>query len=158
MNRYVDCDESLAETLLNVVEERFPSYINLKVKLIFDLKKRIKNGAITLASIEMTNDKIKFFSKDNVAVDGYDYVLIVDKKAWELSDQDDRARLISHELQHIEIDEKGNPKLRGHELEDFYDEVARNTTKPSWKRDLAVMVEASYDLEKEPKTKYIKAK
>ena len=153
MNRYIDCDDSLVETFLNVVETRFPMYINLNVKLLFDTKKRIKNGGVVLASIETTSDKIKFFSKDNIAVDGYDYILIVDHKGWGVATPEDRVRIISHELQHIDLDESGTPKLRGHELEDFYTEVERNHLNPSWKRDLATIVVAMYDQEKELKPK-----
>jgi len=149
MNRYVDCTENLVEVFLGVVEKRFPAYADLKVKLLFDTKKRIRNGTLVLASIETANDKIKFFSKDNIAVDGYDYIIIVDLKAWEIANLSDKERLISHELQHVEIDDKGTPKLGGHDIEDFYSEVEHNKDKPTWKRDLATIATALYDQEKE---------
>lgn len=149
MNRYIDCTENLVEVFLGVVEKRYPSYADLKVKLLFDTKKRVRNGTLVLASIETANDKIKFFSKDDIAVEGYDYIIIVDLKAWEIANLADKERLISHELQHVEIDDKGTPKLGGHDIEDFYSEVENNKDNPTWKRDLATIAVALYDQEKE---------
>jgi len=147
--RYEECNESLVKVFLDVVEERFPIYQNLKFKLIFDLKKRIKAGKIVLASIELASPKIKFFSKDDVAVEGYDYILIVDKKAWELANEDDQKRLISHELRHVFIDDKGSPKIVGHEIEDFYAEIKLNEDDPEWGRKLTILVGSVYEQEKE---------
>ena len=106
-------------------------------------------GSITLASIEKASDKLRFFSKDNIAVEGYDYVLIMDQKAWELASPADRVRLISHELQHILIDEKDRLKLRDHEITDFYMEIKYNQDDPEWSRKLAVLVDDVYAQEKE---------
>lgn len=149
MNRYEDADDSLVEVFLNVVEERFPRLINLKFKLIYDLKKRIKQGKIVLASIELASPKLKFFSRDDLASEGYDYVIIVDKKAWELSSDKDKFRIISHELNHVFIDEKENLKIIGHEISDFYIELKRNEDDPEWGRNLTALVNAVYEQEKE---------
>jgi len=133
---------------LEVLQERFPVCQNFNFKLIFDTKKRIKGGKLILASIEVTSDKLKYFSKDNIAVEGYDYVLIVDMKAWELAPIADKKRLISHELRHVFIDEKGTPKVVGHEVEDFYAEIEINKDDPEWGRKLATIVEDVYEQEK----------
>lgn len=150
MNRYEECDESLVEVFMKVLEERFPAYGNLKFKLIFDTKKRISKGKVILASIEMANAKIKFFSKDDVAVDGYDYVLIVDRKAWDVAaSAKDRERLISHELRHVFVDEKGSCRIIGHEIEDFYEEIKLNQDDPEWGKKLGILVSDLYEQEKE---------
>jgi hypothetical protein len=149
MNRYADCDESLVAVFMDVLENKFPSYQNFNFKLIFDTKKRVKGGKLVLASMEIANDKIKFFSKDNVALDGYDYVLIVDRKAWELANDADKHRIISHEFKHVFIDEKGSCKLVGHEIEDFYSEIEANKDDPEWARKLATLTRDIYEQEKE---------
>lgn len=151
MNRYEDCNESLVEVFLDVLEERFQRLAYLKFKLIFDTKKRVSKGNTVLADIALTSDKIKFFTKDDIAVDGYDYVITVDKKAWELSNDKDKRRIISHELRHAFIDEKGSCKLIGHEIEDFYEELKLNQDDPEWSRTLARLVHDVYDQEKEMK-------
>jgi hypothetical protein len=151
--RYIDCNEDLVRVFLDIVEERFPSFIHLNIKLLFDTKKRVSAGKLVLASISTTSDMTKFFSKDNNAMDGYDFVIIVDNKAWDLASEADKRRLISHELQHIFIDEKGKAKLIGHEVEDFYQEIERNSDDPEWARNLTIQLVALYDMEKESKNK-----
>lgn len=151
MNRYEDCDESLVSVFLRVVEERFPSYGNLKFKLVYDLKRRVKNGKILLASIEPASAKIKYFSKDDNAVDGYDYVLTVDRLAWDRAEEDDRIRLISHQLCHVFVDEMGKCKKLPHDISDFAVEVERNKDKPNWHINLSMLVDDIYGQEKDMK-------
>jgi len=150
MNRYEDCNENLVQVFLSIVEERFPSFQNLKFKLIFDTKRRIKGGKTTLASIEVASDKIKFFSKDKIALDGYDYVIIVDKKAWELASATDKKRIMSHEMRHVFVDEEKEAcKVIGHEIEDFYAEIKLNQDDPEWALKLVTLVSDVYEQEKE---------
>lgn len=149
MGRYLDADEDFVRIFLEVVEERFPTYQNLNIKLLFDLKKRTSKGLLVLASIEPVTEKLRYFSKDSVAVDGYDYILSVNKKTWEVATEKDRKRLISHELRHIYIDENGKCKTVGHEINDFYDEVALNQDDPMWGAKLTGLVCDIYEQEKE---------
>lgn len=149
MNRYEECDESLVEVFLAVVEERFPNLAYLNFRLIYDTKRRVKQGNICLASIELASDKIKFFSQDEKAVEGYDYVIIVDRKAWELASAKDRKRLMSHELRHVFIDEKGGLKIVGHEINDFYVELELNADDSEWARNLVALTSAVYEQDKE---------
>lgn len=146
--RYEEADEGLVEVFLDTLEKNFQSLQHLKFKLIFDLKKRIKNGKIVLASIEIPGPKLKYFTIDDIATDGYDFILLVDKKAWELSSEFVKPRLIRHELRHIFIDEKGQPKLVGHEIEDFYAEIELNKDDPEWRRKLATLTYDIYEQEK----------
>jgi hypothetical protein len=148
MHRYEEADDGLTEVFLDVVESGFPHYQHLKFKLIFDLKKRVSKGAIVLATIELPSSKVKFFSKDNIATEGYDYLLIVDRKAWELAGEFTRPRLIRHELKHVFVDEKGAPKIIGHEIEDFYSEIELNKDAPEWRGQLATLTRDIYEQER----------
>jgi len=157
MIRFEDGDESLVAVFLEVMEDRFPHFQFLNFKLVYDLKKRTKNGKITLASIELASPKIKYFSQDEKAAEGYDYILFVDKKAWDLSGDKDKRRIISHEMRHVFVDEKDKAKLVGHEIEDFYQEIELNKDNPEWGRDLVRLITDVYDQEKEmskPNTGY----
>jgi hypothetical protein len=149
MGRFTEANEELVEVFLSVMETRFPNISQLKIKLIFDTKRRIKDGEIILASVELANDKIKFFSKDDVAIDGYDVVAIFDMKAWELSDKKNRERIMSHELRHIFIDESGKVKILPHDVSDFRMEIKANQDDPDWKFKLATLVNDIYEQEKE---------
>lgn len=148
-NRYLDCNDGLVGVFMDVLEERFPMYGNLTFKLVFDTKKRISKGKIRLASIEVANEKLKYFSKDEIAVEGYDYVLIVDEKAWDLASDKDKKRLISHELRHVLIDENGKCKVVDHDITDFVIEVKLNEDDPDWGFKLSRLVTDVYDQEKE---------
>lgn len=151
--RYEDADESLVEVYLKVAEERFPiTCANLNIKLIFDTKRRVSKGKLILATIEIANAKIKYFTKHEVKLgEGVDYILIVDQKAWELANEQDRVRLISHELRHVFIDDDGKHKLLPHDIEDFVMEVELNKDNPDWGKKLATLVTDVYDQEKELK-------
>jgi len=147
-NRYLDCSEDLVEVFISVMEQRFPALGYLKFKLVFDTKKRVSKGRLTLASIEVASEKIKYFSKDNVAVDGYDYVIIVDNKAWELASDADKRRLMSHELRHVFIDESGRCKTVDHDVQDFAIEIKANEDDPDWGKKLVRLVTDVYEQEK----------
>lgn len=156
--RYEDCDESLVGVFLELLEDRFPNKAHLKYKLVFDTKKKVSQGRMVLADIQLASEKIKFFTRDNVAVEGYDYVLTVNKKAWDLASEKDKRRIISHEMHHVFIDEKGAPKLIGHEIEDFYEEIKLNQDDPEWSRKLGRLVIDVYEQEKELKKEMKAAK
>lgn len=148
MHRYEDSDDSLVEVFLNVMEEHFPQLQYLKFKLIYDLKQRVSKGRLVLASIETAGPKIKYLSKDNIAIDGYDLLLIVDQKTWEVASADQRVKLVRHELRHVQIDEKGCVKIVGHEIEDFHVEVKLNKDNPEWRMHLAMLTSDMYEQEK----------
>ena len=149
MSRFTDVDDSVVEVFLDILEERFQSLIQLKIKLIFDTKKRIVKGRICLAAVELANDKIKYFSKDKIATEGYDVVIILDRKAWELSDKMNRKRIMSHELRHILINEKDEVKLIPHDVSDFVIEQKLNKDDPDWSIKLTTLVNDVYEQEKE---------
>jgi hypothetical protein len=148
MHRYEEADDSLVEVFLEVLEEHAPQLQFLKFKLIYDLKKRISKGKIVLASIESAGPKIKFLSKDKIAIDGYDLLLVVDLKVWEVATADHRKKIIRHELRHIELDEKGGVTIVGHEIEDFHVEVKLNQDDPQWRMYLATLANDMYEQEK----------
>jgi hypothetical protein len=147
--KYEDVDESVIETFLEVAEENFETIGQLKLKFVFNTKKAVKNGKIRLGTCELASDKIRYFSKDDIAVEGYDYVITLDKKAWQFSDKDMKKRLMRHELRHILIDEKGKLKIAPHDVEDFRIEMKLNQDDPDWGHKLATITEAAYDQEKE---------
>ena len=150
--RYEDANESLVEVYLKIAEERFPNTCaNLNIKLMFDTKRRVSRGKLILATVEIASEKIKYFTKNEVELDGVDYILIVDKKAWELANEKDKDRLVSHELRHVFVDETGKRKLLPHDIEDFVAEFKLNVDDPDWGNNLATLVIDVYEQEKELK-------
>jgi hypothetical protein len=149
MFRYEEVTEGVVDLFLEVLENRFSFLQHLTFKLLFDTKKRVSKGRIVLASIETANEKVKFFSQNKIVVNGYDFILIIDKLAWENASATDRVRIIRHELCHAFEDDNGKCKIMGHEIEDFYVEVAENSLEPMWREHLADMVFAIYSQQKD---------
>ena len=145
MSRYYEAPEDVVNIFYEVLNERFPGFANIKFRLMFDTKKRMRKGKLVMASTEAVNDKIRFLSADAVAPEGYDYLIIIDEVVWEYASEDDRKRLFSHELNHVFIDDKGNYKIIDHDVEDFIVEIKRNEDKPEWASDLAFTVIAAYE-------------
>lgn len=157
--RYEEATDEFVKIFFDLVEERFPEYQRFNFKLIFDTKKRVRNNQLSLATIELTSDKIKFFSKDDIVVDGYDYVMIIDKKAWEISSTENKKRMISHELRHVFIDpDTRKPKLTGHDVEDFRAEVELNQDEPGWREHLTQAVMIEYGMDDEAKKEKVENK
>jgi len=147
MNRYIEVTENVMIVFNEVLQERFPGFVNIKFKLLFDTKKRMKKGKLVLATTELVNEKVKMLSADDYAPEGYDYLIIIDSVVWEYAQEDDKKRLISHELNHVFIDEKGRYKILDHDIEDFFVEIERNVDKPNWASDLAFTAETIYGQE-----------
>jgi len=149
MNRYLPASQELESVFYEVLNDRFPGMANIQFKLLLDTKKRLKKGRLILATTEVANEKIKYFSADNAAPEGVDYIMIVDSVAWEFAQDDDKRRIISHELCHVFVDEKGKYKLIDHDITDFIAEIKRNEDKQHWFSDLGDLVENIYSQEKD---------
>jgi len=149
MVRYTEADQDLVDIFKEIMEERFPTYANLKFCLVYDTKPRTKEGKMVFASTELPSAKLKYFSTDEEAEDGYDYIMFVYLRSWQLASTEDKRRIISHELRHVFIDETGNPKLDGHEISDFYIEIELNKDDPEWLRKLTELTQDVIDQEKE---------
>lgn len=151
VNRYLPVGQDVEDVFQKVIVDRFPGYVNIKFRLLMDTKKRMKQGKLTLASIELANEKIKYFSVDDQTPEGVDYIMFFDSVAWEYAKPEDRERIISHELCHVFIDEKGKYKIIGHDFEDFISEIQRNEDNPEWSINLGQLVEEIYSQEKDAK-------
>ncbi len=145
MNRYLEVTNDVVEVFNEVVNSRFPVYANLTAKLVFDTKKKVQKGNIVLASIEIANEKVRFLTKEETDNgEGVDYVMYIDSVTWEHASLKDKQRLISHELRHLFIDEKGKLKIVDHDVQDFKAELALNVDDPDWATKLSMLVEAIY--------------
>ena len=144
MNRYLDSDATLETVFAETLHSEFNQLESVKFKLIFDTKKRISKGRVTLASVELANEKVKFFTTDDVP-EGYDCIVVVDALAWQYASDKDKKRIISHELNHVVFNEKGKVKLVGHDVEDFAAELQKNVDDPNWANKLADLTLSIYD-------------
>jgi len=151
--RYEEVNEEVMSVLKEVKSEYFPELKNAKIKVLFDIKKRKSGGRVVLARIMKTNDLLRHLTKDEAdAMEGYDYIITIDKKCWDSIIRDDKIRIVRHELRHtyFDIESEDNPyKLLDHSISDFYEEVEFNKDDPRWRERLATVVEDIYEQEKE---------
>jgi hypothetical protein len=158
--------EEVTPMVLNMLKELktkdFNELKNAKIKLLFDLKKRKSGGRIILGRILKTNDLIRLLTKDEVeVVEGYDYIITLDKKCWDNIPDEDRMRILRHELRHayFDIESENDPyKLVSHSISDFYEEVEANQKDPRWRERVGTLAEDIYEQEKEAQAEKRKKK
>lgn len=151
--RYDDVTDSVTDLLNQVQANYFPELNNAKIKALFDLKRRRSGGMIVLARILKTNDLLRHLTRDeNGGFDGYDYIITIDKVCWDNSTEEDRRRLLRHELRHtfFDIESEKNPyKLVSHSISDFHEEVELNKDDPRWRDRVGALVESIYEQQKD---------
>lgn len=150
--RFLDGSEEAYNIMRTVKEAHFPELAGCNIKIIFDTKKRMTGGKIVLGSIQKPNELTRFFMIPEAGTDeGFDYVVRLDKKCWDLIDLDSRKRLMRHELRHTDVDfDATTPyKVRGHTIEDFYSEVTLNEDDPRWSERAAQSTLAAYQQERD---------
>ena len=107
MIRFENVGDDVVNLASGIQEELFPELINVKIKYLFDLKKRTSGGKIILGRCQKTDDLVKYFSTEEARdAEGYQYIITVDKVAWDNIENIDKIRLHRHELRHILIFEK----------------------------------------------------
>ncbi len=151
--RYEEVTSEVAKMLHRVLADHFGELKNAKIVALFDLKKRMSGGQIVLGHIMKTNHLIRHLTKEEAgSAEGYDYIITIDKKGWDVLDEKDKVRLLRHELRHTfyDIDSEDNPyKLVDHTVNDFYEEIELNKDDPKWRQKAATLVTDLYAQEKE---------
>lgn len=141
---YDETYEIMGET----IQERMPELTNAKIKILFCLKKRSSGGKMVLGKMQKANNLIKHLTAHEVGEDeGYDYVMTLDKVAYDLMEREDKIRLIRHELRHcfVDNDSESNPyKVIGHDIEDFLEEIELNRDDTGWATRCAASAESEY--------------
>ncbi len=152
MSRFEDATQDVIDMVDKVKREAFAHLLNAKIKILMDTKKRKSGGKYVLGRIKKTNDELKALAL-NEFDQPYDYILFLDNVVFNAIDEFDKIRIIRHELQHCEVDIENadNPyKIRGHEVEDFHDEIIYNKDDPRWGERIVVIADSIYENDDEP--------
>ncbi len=150
--RYEDVTDTVMEMFRRVKSQYFPELKNAKIKVLFDLKKRKSGGQVVIGRIVKSNDLIKHLTKNGNAEEGYDFIITLDKKCWDHITDEDRVKILRHEMRHTsyDLESEDNPyKLVDHSILDFYEEVEMNQSDPRWRERVAILTEDIYEQEKE---------
>lgn len=151
MSRFYDADVSIVTMVNEIVYERFPNLRAAAIKVMMDSKSKVDKltEKVTFAYIKCANEVERFLTKSGNNIGGVDYFLFINDLVWELADEKNKKRIISHELRHAFVDEKGNFKTIKHDIEDFYAEVRLNEDDPMWGQALATIAMAKIEHLKE---------
>lgn len=151
--RYDEVNEEALSVLKEVRSQSFSELRNAKIKMLFDLRKRKSGGMIVLARIMKTNDLLRRLTIEEAdSVEGFDYIITIDKTCWDNIVREDKVRILRHELRHavFDIESEDNPyKLQNHTISDFYEEMELNKDDPRWRERLAALTEDIYEQRKE---------
>jgi hypothetical protein len=151
--RFEDVTEFVEITVNRVRERDFPELVNGNIKILFDLKKRMSGGKLILGRMQKTNELTRHLTIGEAqSEEGYDYIMYLDKLAWDNMVDGDKVRLIRHELRHCfyDINATGNPyKVIGHSIEDFYEEIELNADEPRWAQRVVELTMHMYEQERE---------
>ena len=143
MGDFKKADSSVYLTFLELIEKTFPEISGYSFGLLFREKIKKSRGNVVVAEICLPGKLLSYFAKND---DGnpFDFLMIVDEMAWACARDEDRIRVIRHELRHVNISEKGVPRLVDHDFQDFHEEVELNADDPSWCAKLVEITLAGY--------------
>lgn len=147
-SRFEDVPEWVNEMLVKIRNENFTSLASARIKVLYDIKKRMSGGKLVLGRIQSTNDLIRHLTSEEAGFeDGYHYIMYLDKACFENIEDVDKTRIMRHELRHCFISENGKYQIVPHEIEDFYEEIEYNQDDPRWKERCVAVAENLYEEE-----------
>ena len=151
MARYYEADDTAYRIMEDLIDDRFGGLRAANIKILIDAKPKIDKltKRMTFASIKCANEIERFFTRTGQNLAGVDYIIFLSELVWELANDNDKKRILSHELRHAFIDDKGNYKTIKHDIEDFYAEIELNKDDPMWSQALSTIAMAKYEQMKE---------
>jgi len=156
MIRFEEANEEANNIMNNIINEHFPELSDATIKILFDTKKRTYGDKIVLGRISGANDLVRRLTDDE-AEDGCDYVMFLDKVAFEAIPETDKIRLIRHELRHCRVS-VGSESIKysviPHDIEDFAQEVKLNSDDVDWAKRVVTLASDIYaQMEEQEKEK-----
>jgi hypothetical protein len=110
-SNYSDCTKDVTNILNFLLHKEFPHLARFKFRLIFREKINIKKGRRVLATIKKNNELQQLLTT-------VDFIIVIEKKYW-IEHPEHQEILLFHELCHVETDEEGEPRIVGHDIEEF---------------------------------------
>lgn len=150
MGRYYDAEREVYEILNELISTRFNNLRNTRFKIFMDRKPKIDKllRKIVFAYVKLPNEVERHLTEE-IAGSEIDYFIFINELVWSLASDKDKRRILSHELRHCFIDDKGNYKIIKHDIEDFYEELKLNEDDPMWAQSLGTIALTKYEQLKE---------
>lgn len=147
MSRFEDAGDDVLGFVIDVQQEKFPWLNAAVIRILYDTKKRRSGSRLVFAKIKKTSDDIKTLAADDNGVSP-DYILYLDKNVWAAISDEDKKRIVYHELCHCVVGNDTVPvqyKIQDHEIQTFYDEIEFNKDDPRWLERVSAIGEHIYD-------------
>jgi len=144
MSQFRKADSSVYSTFLDMIEKIFPELSGYSFGLLFREVIKKSRGGVILAEVCQPGKLLSYYAKNDNG-NPFDFLIIVDEMVWACANPEDKIRIMRHELRHINLSEKGVPRLIGHDFQDFYVEVDLNKDNPSWCQHLIEVTLAGYN-------------
>ncbi len=130
--------EEAHKVAAKLIDKQHSGLAECRIAYLFkDVKEWESKGKVVLAKTSKAPEQWQYLTD-------FDFVVIVNKKIWDIAPDKFREALMDHELSHIikEVDAKGNPKwsIANHDVEEFSGVVLRHGL---WKNDLKQFMAAA---------------
>jgi len=148
MSKFEEVPENIINIMNDEIKNDFPTIANARIKVLYNMKKKINQGKLVLGQIVKTNPILNYLTSSNEnSDDGYNYIMFLDGNVFPVLEIKDQKRLIRHELNHIfiDLDAKNPYKIVGHEINDFFKEIEYNKDEPKWLERVSAIAEQIYD-------------
>lgn len=145
-----------AERIANrLIPQHHTHLADARVLYLSTTAKRKKCDRVRLGSAQKVGGLMRYLStlgeaallSENGSADkprGFDFIVLISQADWAFMDEAKRTALVDHELAHCwqVVDDKGKARwtMRGHDVEEFTEIIARHGL---WKRDLQEYAEVA---------------
>ena len=124
------------EIAARIIDDHHNHLAEAKIKYLFKKDKWVKKDKVVLGQAKLASEDTRFIAR-------YDFVIIINLDAWNISDSEKREALIDHELSHCgrAFDSDGNNKwcTIDHDVQEFIPVVRRHGL---WEEDLQLLMKA----------------
>ncbi len=118
-----------------LIETNHHKLLDAKIGFLFRDTAGSSQGKETLGKAQKVPDRLKPYLN-------LDFMIWISEEDWNSLPATSREALLDHELSHCTFDENDNPKIVGHDIEEFVDVIKRHG---AWNLDLARTKDAIQD-------------
>lgn len=151
MSNYDVVEDDTLTLIDDIISEKFSILNGCLIQPILYTKKKKTKGKYEITKLSKPNALIKhIYSIANNGND-MDYILIIYSEVFYALDDKDKMLSIIHALEYADVDtDNDDPyKLRGAEVETFYDELDLTKEDPLWQQRIQTIAESVYAKEKD---------
>lgn len=160
MIKFEDATGDVIELFEKVKTNLFPELNDALFKLVWRNKKKGKKDGLVFAEVMSPGEFTRYLTSEEANEEnGFDFIVIIDKLIYNNIDEEDKVRLLRHELRHCvynpsKEDRKSQYGLRDHTVQDFYEDVAIEAQAggdPQWKERILEIGLSLYEEQAEKK-------